>query len=68
MRTDPPSNSPAFVRAVRNHWRRICLVMLAMAGAGGYFGYRKVHAILNPAVPKAMVLNMEVPDLSLIHI
>ena len=36
--------------------------MLAMAGAGGYFGYRKVHAILNPAVPKAMVLNMEVPD------
>ena len=50
------------LKAVRGHWRGFLLVTLAMVGVVAFREYRKVRAILNPAVPQAMVLNMPVPD------
>ena len=61
-RSTPPSNLLTIVKALVGHWRGLLLMALAVLGMVGYWGYRKVHAILNPAVPQAMVLNMVVPD------
>ena len=62
MRVSPKNGFLTIPQAVRGHWRGLRLVSLAIVGGVGYWGYRKVQAILNPAVPKAMVLNMVVPD------
>ncbi len=62
MSSNPSSYFLASVKAVRRHWRGLLLVILVGVGAGGYWGYRKVNAILNPAVPKAVVVNVEIPD------
>jgi hypothetical protein len=62
MLANPNSNFLKIVKAVWRHWRWLLLIMLAMFGVVGFWGYRRVHAILNPAVPKAMVVTMAVPD------
>ena len=62
MSSNPSSYFQAIVKAVWRHRRVLLLVMLVVVGVGGYWGYHKVNAILNPAVPKAMVVNVEIPD------
>jgi len=43
------------VKALRNYWRKILLVGLLAFGALGFYAYRRVHALLNPVIPQAMV-------------
>ena len=62
MHIKPKSAFLTMLKTIRNHWRGLVLVMLATVGVVGFWAYRKVQAILNPAVPQAMVLKVEVPD------
>ncbi|MEI6674086.1 MAG: IPT/TIG domain-containing protein [Verrucomicrobiota bacterium] len=62
MSSNPSNYFLTIVKAVWRHWRWLLWVALGVVGVGGYWGYRKVNAILNPAVPKAMVVNVEIPD------
>lgn len=50
------------MKTVRSRWRGLLLMALAVLGVVVFREYRKVRAILNPAVPQAMVVNMAVPD------
>jgi hypothetical protein len=62
MSSTHPSKLLTSIKSVRRYWRWLLLVVLAALGVVGFRVYRRVHAILNPVVPQAMVVNMAVPD------
>ena len=50
------------MKAVRRRWWWFLLLAVAVLCVLAFPEYRKVRSILNPVVPKAMVVNVDVPD------